>query len=151
MIELEQQSKTLQWYHDTYGFYYVDNGDQTKLKKTTDDGENVSNIDLTSATSQKIQAGWLDTNDLWLVCCDNDGTADDFTVVVIELDNSDTVVDKGDSSGADANSVYAWDIFLIGTDHLVLNSETRGGPPKMVVWDVDAHPFTEKDNEGQPV
>jgi hypothetical protein len=54
----------------------------------------------------------MDTNDLWLVCCDNPGN--NFTVVYVELDNSNNVVDVGDSANQDAGTVYGYDIFKIG-------------------------------------
>ena len=57
------------WDHSTYGFIFVRHDDQTKLVITTDKGEtDLTNIDLTGVTSKKIQAGWLDINNLWLLC-----------------------------------------------------------------------------------
>lgn len=134
------------WEHSTYGLILVDSGDQTKLLISTDKGDNWTDIDLTGTTAQKIQAGWLDTDDLWLVTCDNDGTADLFTVLYVQLDNSNTITDVGDSAGADANSVYVYDIFKIGTDFFVLDKELIGGLNKIVVWEVDTAPFTLEDD-----
>jgi hypothetical protein len=125
----------------------VDSTDQTKLLISTDEGANFTNIDLSDNTnSYKIQAGWLDGNDLWLVMCDNDGTADDFEVCFIELDDSNDCNPVAVSAGADNNTVYAYDIFKIGSNHYVINTEERAasGVPIIVVWDVDAA-FVEKD------
>ncbi len=139
----------LWWFHSTYGIVMVDSTNQTVLLHSTIarllvDGNDWSVINLTDNTnSYKIQAGWLDGNDLWLVSCDNDGTADDFEVFFIELDDSNDCNPIGVSAGATANTVYAFDIFKIGTDHFVINKETRTGSLTLVVWDVDAA-FVEK-------
>lgn len=137
-------SNHLLWEHATYGLFFVRHDDQTKLVKTADEGAtDCVNIDLTGATSKKIQAGWLDGNDLWLVCCDNPD--DEFTVIYVELDNSDNVVDVGDSSGADAGTLSAKDIFKVNNNHYVINFEDRTGTTTLVVWDVDEAPFVEVD------
>ena len=108
--------------HSTYGILLVDSTDQTVLLFSTIarlivDGSDWDVVDLSDNTnSYKIQAGWLDGNDLWLVMCDNDGTADDFEVCYIELDDSNDCNPIAVSSGADVNTVYAIDIFKIGTD-----------------------------------
>ena len=141
----------LVWEHSTYGLYFVDSADQTVLLKTTDKGVTVTTVDISdNANSYKIQAGWLDGVDLWLVMCDNDGTADDFEVCYIEMDDSDDCNPITVSAGADINTVYAFDIFKIGTDHFVINYEERAGSRRIVIWDVDANPFVEKDNEAIP-
>ncbi|KKN42529.1 hypothetical protein LCGC14_0712150, partial [marine sediment metagenome] len=117
----------LWWEHSTYGIYMVDGSDQTVLLQSTIarllvDGSDWSIIDLRDNTnSYKIQAGWLDGNDLWLVSCDNDGTADDFEVFFVELDDSNDCNPIAVSAGADVNTVYAFDIFKIGADHFVIN------------------------------
>ncbi|KKM77940.1 hypothetical protein LCGC14_1364910, partial [marine sediment metagenome] len=132
------------WEHDTYGLMYVRHDDQTKIVITTDKGAtDVVNIDLTGATAKKIQAGKIIGNDLWLVCCDNPD--DEFTVLYIELDNSNNVVDVGDSAGADAGSVFVIGLFTIGSDVHVFNMEARSLTDMWVVWDVDTAPFVEKD------
>jgi hypothetical protein len=130
----------------------VDSTNQAVLLGSTEarlivDGSDWDTIDLSDNTnSYKIQAGWLDGNDLWLVMCDNDGTADDFEVCFIELDDSNDCNPVAVSAGADNNTVYAYDIFKIGSNHYVINTEERAasGVPIIVVWDVDAA-FVEKD------
>lgn len=135
----------LLWEHAIYGLIMVDRADQTSLIISTDKGLNWSVIDLSdNANSYKIQAGWLDGNDLWLVMCDNDGTADDFEVCFIELDDSNDCNPIAVSAGADVNTVYAFDIFKIGANHFVINKETRAGVLQLICWDVDAA-FVEKD------
>ncbi len=139
----------LLWEHATYGIFMVDSTNQTVLLHSTKtrlivDGSDWDIVDLSANTnSYKIQAGWLDGNDLWLVMCDNDGTADDFEVCFIEFDDSNDCNPVAVSAGADVNTVYAFDIFKIGTDHFVINKETRGGVLTLVCWDVDAA-FVEK-------
>jgi hypothetical protein len=132
----------LWWEHSTYGLFLVDSTSQDKLLYSTDKGDNWTDIDLTGATSKKIQGGWLETNDLWLVTCDN-GPSGNFTVIYVELDNSNNVVDVGDSAGADANSTSAYDIFNRTGGMCVVNHEVRAGTDTMVAWDVDAAPFVE--------
>ncbi len=144
------------WEHSTYGIFMVDSTDQTKLLKSTKarllvDGSDWDIIDLSDNTnSYKIQAGWLDGVDLWLVMCDNDGTADDFEVCFIEMDDSDDCNPVAVSAGADINTVYAYDIFKIGANHYVMNRESRAATVLYVVWDVDAA-FVEKANIGAGV
>ena len=134
----------LWWEHTTYGLVLVDSADQTKLFISTDKGDNWSEIDLSDNTNTyKIQAGWLDGNDLWLVMCDNPGN--DFEVCFIELDDSNDCNPIAVSVGQDAGTVYTIDIFKIGTDHYVCNYEERAGTEYIVIWDVDAA-FVEKDN-----
>jgi hypothetical protein len=140
----------LAWEHSTYGLFFVDAANQTKLFYTPDEGVNVDEVDLSDNTnSYKIQAGWLDGNDLWLLMCDNDGTADDFEVCYVEMDDSNDCNPVAVSAGADANTVYATDIFKIGAEMRVINWEDRAGIGTMVVWDVDANPFVELDDQGQ--
>jgi hypothetical protein len=110
-------NNSLFWEHSTYGLLLVDSTSQDKLLISTDKGDNWTDIDLTGATTKKIQAGWLDGNDLWLVTCDNPDNV--FTVIYVELDNSNNVVDVGDSANQDAGTVYAMDIFDIsGTKYI---------------------------------
>ncbi|KKL28664.1 hypothetical protein LCGC14_2372890, partial [marine sediment metagenome] len=143
----------LWWEHSTYGIVMVDGTDQTVLLHSTKarlliDGSDWSVVNLTDNTnSYKIQSGWLDGNDLWLVMCDNDGTADDFEVCFIELDDSNDCNPVGVSVGADINTVYAHDIFKAGANIYVMNKEARDGTIKVVVWDVDTAPFVEKDTQ----
>ena len=140
----------LWWFHSTYGIVMVDSTNQTVLLHSTIarllvDGNDWSVINLTDNTnSYKIQAGWLDGNDLWLVSCDNDGTADDFEVFFIELDDSNDCNPIDVSTGGDANSVKAFDIFKIGANFYVINKEDRTASEFLVVWDVDTNPFVEK-------
>ena len=136
----------LWWEHITYGLVLVDSADQAKLFISRDKGTTWLEIDLSDNTnSYKIQAGWLDGNDLWLVSCDNDGTADDFEVFFIELDDFNDCNPIGVSAGADVNSVFAYDIFKIGTDMFVINRQTPG--PRFHVWEVDTAPFVDQDSE----
>ena len=140
----------LWWEHSTYGFLMVDSADQTVLLFSTKarllvDGSDWDIVDLSdNANSYKIQSGWLDGNDLWLVMCDNDGTADDFEVCFIEFDDSNDCNPIGVLVGANADTVYAGDIFKIGSDIFVFNYEVRGANKYLVIWDVDTAPFTEK-------
>ena len=115
---------------------------QTKLYKSVDKGDNWT---LVTTRDHKIQSGWNDGTYIWLVDCDNDGTADDFDVWKITVDGNDTITSIGTSAGAELNSVYTGDIFKIGTDVFVSNYEVRGANKQLVVWDVDTAPFTEKD------
>ena len=102
------------WEHSIYGLILVDVDDQTKLFISTNKGDSWSEIDLSdNANSYKIQSGWLDGNDLWLVMCDNDGTADDFEVCYVELDDSNDCNPIGISAGGDVNTYYVIDIFKI--------------------------------------
>ena len=107
----------LWWFHSTYGIVMVDSTNQTVLLHSTIarllvDPSDWSVINLSDNTnSYKIQAGWLDGNDLWLVMCDNDATADDFEVFFIELDDSNDCNPIDVSAGGGANSVKAFDIF----------------------------------------
>lgn len=141
----------LWWEHSTYGLVMVDSTDQTVLLISTDKGDNWSIIDLSDNTnSYKIQAGWLDGNDLWLLMCDNDGTADDFEVCFIELDDSNDCNPVAVSAGADANTVFVLDIFKFDTDIYVFNYEERAGDHYVVIWDVDTNPFVEKDTQINP-
>ncbi|KKK65634.1 hypothetical protein LCGC14_2972160, partial [marine sediment metagenome] len=134
----------LQWYHATYGWVIVDSTNQAVLLISTDKGDNWSTINLSDNTnSYKIQAGWLDGNDLWFVMCDNDGTADDFEVFFIELDDSNDCNPVGVSAGAIANSVWAWDIFKIGTDMFVISERDTA----FHVFEVDTAPFVSQDSE----
>ena len=136
------------WEHSTYGFIMVDSTNQSVLLFSTKarllvDGSDWDVVDLSDNTySYKIQAGWLDGNDLWLVMCDNDGTADRFEVCYIELDDSNDCNTIGVSIGADSNSVYVWDIFKIdGTFHVV-DYEAHSITLYCVVWDVNTAPLT---------
>lgn len=134
------------WEHATYGLILVDADDQTKLFISTDKGDNWAEIDLSdNANSYKIQSGWLDGNDLWLIMCDNDGTADDFEVCFIELDDSNDCNPIGVSAGADANTVYAYDIWVYDGNTYALSVREFLGSNIGIIWDVDTHPFTNKD------
>jgi len=136
----------LWWEHATYGLVLVDSANQTKLFISTDKGANWSEIDLSDNTNTyKIQAGWLDGNDLWLVMCDNDAFSDDFEVFFIELDDSNDCNPIAISSGGDANSVKAFDIFKIGANFYVYSIEDQAGTLYDVVTDVDTNPFVQKD------
>ena len=138
----------LWWEHSTYGLILVDSGDQTKLFISTDKADNWSEIDLSdNANSYKIQAGWLDGNDLWLVMCDNDGTADDFEVCFVELDDSNDCNPITVSAGADINTVYVYDIWVYDSNVYVVMHREEGGVGKLIVWDVDTNPFVNKDSE----
>lgn len=122
------------WGHSIYGILFVDSADQTVLLKTIDKGVTVTTV--TTTHGKKIQMGWLDTNDLWLVCCNNPD--DEFTVVYIELDNSDNEVDVGDSFGAPAGTCYALDIYKIGSDFYVNESRVD----YYAIWIVTSAPFS---------
>jgi len=138
----------LVWEHSTYGIVMVDSTNQAVLLISTDKGDNWSVIDLSdNANSYKIQAGFLDNNDLWLVMCDNDGTADEYEVCFIELDDTNDCNPITVSTGANVNTVYAYDIFKIGSNFYVWNIEQRSVPFVgyiLVVRDVDTNPFVEK-------
>ena len=129
----------LWWGHSTYGLVLVDSGDQTKLYISTDKSDNWVNIDLTGSTTKKIQSGWLDVNDLWLVTCDNPDN--EFTVIYVELDNSNNVVDVGDSTVGDAGTVYAYDIWKRASDFFVVMITTLAGNNGILMWEVTSAPF----------
>ena len=139
----------LWWEHTTYGIMMVDSTNQAVLLFSTKarlliDGSDWDVVDLSdNVNSYKIQSGWLDGVDLWLVMCDNDGTADDFEVCFIELDDSNDCNPVDVSSGGDVNTVYAYDIFKFDGDIYVVSKEERGGTVKFVGWDVDTDPFVE--------
>ncbi|KKK92555.1 hypothetical protein LCGC14_2701760, partial [marine sediment metagenome] len=141
----------LWWEHPTYGIIMVDSTNQAVLLHSTIarllvDPSDWSVIDLSDNTnSYKIQAGWLDGNDLWLVMSNNGGIADDFEVFFIEFDDSNDCNPVGVSAGQDANSVYVFDLFFITGNIYVVNLETRGGGGLGAVWEVSTHPFTQKD------
>jgi len=137
----------LWWVISASLWFMVDSTNRLVLLKSVDKGES-----WTTATtrSHKIQMGWNDGTYIWLVDCDNDGTADDFDVWKITTDGNDTITSIATSSGADANSVYVIDIFKMGSDVLVMNLEKRSTVDKIVVWDVDADPFVEKDTYNLP-
>ena len=138
-------STHLFWEHPTYGLILVDSTDQTVLLISTDKAETWNIIDLSDNTnSYKIQAGWLDTNDLWLVMCDNPG--DDFEVCFIELDDSNDCNPIGVSAGADNNTVFVYDILKADGNFYVYNKEERAAAKKIAYWDVDTAPFTDKLN-----
>lgn len=126
--------------------YNVSTGVETQIDidPSNSSGDNKSR-------DHKIQALWHDkTNSIiWGLDCDNDGTADDFDVWKLDYSSSKTaptVTEVGTSTGADANSVYAHDIFKIGSDTFVINIEERSSDLYTVVWDVDVSPFVEKDS-----
>lgn len=119
----------------------VDNADPTKLYKSTDKGDNWA---LITTRDHLIQSAWHDRTNgiIWFVDCDNPGS--DFDVWYIDL-SDDSITPIATSSGADADSVYVIDIFIIGSDVLVMNWEERSGTNTLIVWDVDTDPFVEKD------
>jgi hypothetical protein len=126
----------------------TDTGTETQLDVDPSDssGDNKSR-------DHKIQSLWHDRDNqiIWGVDCDNDGTADDFDVWKLDYsasETSPTVTEVGSSAGADANTVYAHDIFKIGANMYVSNTEERAAVKKWVVWDVDVAPFVEQDNTG---
>ena len=126
------------WEHTTYGLYYVDSADQTILLKTVDEGVNV---DIVTNQAKKIQAGYLNGNDLWLVLCDNPDN--EFTVLQIELDNNDNILLDINSSGQDAGTVYAWSIFKTFAGAIrALATCDESATGKIQVWDVDQSPMT---------
>ncbi len=139
------------WVHATYGIIMVDSTDQTVLLHSTIarlliDPSDWSIVDISdNANSYKIQAGSLDENDLWLVSCDNDGTADDFEVFFIEFDDSNDCNPIDVSTGADVNSVYAWDIIKVGASFFVINAEEHAADApnvaRIMSWNVTNNPF----------
>lgn len=150
---------SFEWYHfkdTTYGLthlpqntqlinettlylYYVSVDDNKELWKYV----KATGLDsLIETRDHKIQSLWNDGTYIWGVDCDNDGTADDFDVWKIAIAD-DTVTDIGTSAGADANTVYVYDIFIIGANTYVSNIEDDGGT-KLKIWDVDTAPLTEK-------
>ena len=132
----------LWWEHPTYGLVLVDADDQTKLFISTDKADNWAEIDLSdNANSYKIQSGYLDGNDLWLVMCDNDGTADDFEVCFIEFDDSNDCNPVGVSATGDVNTIYAYDIWKEGASFYVVSIEVWGGNSGVLVSIVDSAPF----------
>lgn len=140
------------WEHTTYGIFMIDSTNQAVLLGSTKarlliDGSDWDTIDLSdNANSYKIQSGWLDGNDLWLVMCDNDGAADDFEVCYVELDDSNDCNPIGVSSGADINTVYAYDICKISSDYYVIEIEAQSTVNAVRAWIVTSAPFTEDDN-----
>ena len=134
----------LWWEVSSSLWFMVDSTNQLVLLKSINKGSSWS---IVTTRSHKIQSGWNDGTYIWLVDCDNDGTADDFDVWKITVDGNDTITSIGTSSGADINTVYAYDIFKIGTDVFVINHEKSGGVDFLfIVWDVDTAPFTKKDD-----
>ena len=135
------------WEHSTYGLILVDSGDQTKLFISTDKGDNWSEIDLSDNTNSfKIQAGWLDGNDLWLVMCDNDGIETEFEVCFVELDDSNDCnpIDVQATSAADSMRVY--DIFKLGSDFYVYWNDNIGVGELEWITEVTVSPFVAKDS-----
>ena len=140
------------WEHATYGLILVDSGDQTKLFISVDKGDNWVEIDLSDNTNSfKIQAGWLDGNDLWLVMCENDGADTEFEVCFIELDDSNDCnpVDVQATSAADAMFVY--DIFKLGSDFYVYWNDDIGVGQLDWITEVTVAPFVAKDSIGTDV
>lgn len=134
----------LWWEHSTYGLILVDSINQDELWISTNKGYSWDQIDLSDNTnSYKIQAGWLDGNDLWLVMCDNDGTADDFEVCYIELDDFNDCNPIAVSTGSSVNSVYVSDIFIISGIVYVFDVEYRSPPGDKLhcIWQVDGSPL----------
>ena len=119
----------------------VDSTNQLVLLKSVDKGANWTTV---TTRDHKIQSGWNDGTYIWLVDCDNDATADDFDVWKITIDGNETITPIGTSTGADADTVYAGDIFIITGDVFVVNFEKRSTLEKVVVWEVASAPFTEK-------
>lgn len=99
-----------------------------------------------------IQSVWHDRDNsiIYGVDCDNDGNADDYDVWKLDYSisqTSPTITEIGSSIGADNNTVYAYDIFMIGTDVFVVNYETQIGIGYLIVREVDSAPFTEEDTQ----
>ena len=122
--------------------FQVSTGTQTEIDIDPGDlsGDNKSRI-------QKIQSGWHDRANsiIWFVDCDN--PSNDFDVWKLDYTSSKTsptVTEIGTSSGADANTVFAGDIFIITGNVFVVNFEKRSTLEKVVVWEVALAPFTEK-------
>jgi hypothetical protein len=99
----------------------------------------------------KIQSLWHDQANeiIYGVDCANPGN--DFDVWSLDYSGSKTapsVTEIGTSSAPDVGTVYASDIFMIGSNVYVIDAETRtngGTVPYWVIWDVDTAPFTEQD------
>ena len=135
------------WEHSTYGLILVDSADQTKLFISTDKGDNWAEIDLSDNTNSfKIQAGWLDGNDLWLVMCDNDGIETEFEVCFVELDDSNDCnpIDVQATSAGDPMLVY--DIFKLGSDFYVYWNDAIGVGEVDWITEVTVSPFVAKDD-----
>lgn len=153
IVSARKPQNTHLWIETTAGvLYLVDSVDNTKLYKSTDKGDTWVQVDIDPSNTSgdqksrdhKIKALWNDGTYIHGVDCDNDGTADNFDVWKLLLAD-DTVTEVGTETGADADSVYVFDIFKIGSDVYVWNVESRGGvnSTRVVVWDVDVSPFTE--------
>jgi hypothetical protein len=151
------QNTHLIWELSSGMLYIVDSVDNTKFYYSSDKGDNWTQIDVDPSNSSgdnksrdhKIRAGWHDRGNsvIWFVDCDNDGTADDFDVWKLDYSGSETapsITEIGASAGADANTVYAGDIFVAGGNTYVINMEDRAATLTAVVWDVDTAPFTEQ-------
>ena len=140
------------WEHSTYGFIMVDSTNQAVLLHSTKarllvDGSDWSTVDLSDNTNSfKIQAGWLDGVDLWLIMCDNDGIETEFEVCFVELDDSNDCnpVDVQATSAADAMFVY--DIFKLGTDFYVYWNDDIGVGALDWITEVTVSPFVAKDD-----
>lgn len=142
-------STHLWWWHQTYGIYMVDSTNQKILLKSTIarlqiDGSDWDTIDLATpfSTDQKIQAGYLDGNDLWLLMCNIGGFSRNFEVGYVELDNSDNVVVNGIGS-VSPYDMYAYDLFKIGTTMYAQVAEYRQSPAFdtfLKIYDVTSTP-----------
>ena len=140
------------WEHSTYGIFMVDGTDQTVLLHSTIarlliDGSDWDIVDLSDNTnSYKIQSGYLDGNDLWLIMCDNDGTADDYEVCYIEFDDSNDCNPVGVSTLGDINTIYAYDIIKMGDGNFYSLSRNlrSGGLPFSDIDIVTTAPFVHK-------
>jgi len=87
---------------------------------------------------------------IWGVDCNNDGTDDDFDVWKLAVAD-DTVTEVGTSTGANADSVIVFDLFLFDGNPVVFNYELREvayPDGYLCFWQVDSAPFTEVDAFG---
>jgi len=143
---------------DSDNFYFVKITTQIELYLFTISTGVEVQIDIDPSNSSgdqksrdhKIQALWHDkTNSIiYGVDCDNDGTADDYDVWKLDYTsskNTPSVTEIGTLSGADANTVYINDIFMISTNVYVVSSYKISGINYLVCHDVDTAPFTLKD------
>ena len=137
----------------------MDSVDNTKVYYSADKGDNWAQIDIDPSDSSGdnesrdhiIQAGYHDLTNKIIYCvdCDNDGTADDFDVWKLDYSASEStpvVTEIDTSAGADVNSVYAYDIFLVANgDLIVIDRELLGAVANLISWKCNAAPFVLKD------
>ena len=140
----------LWWYNATYGFLMVDGSDQTVLLHSTKakllvDPSDWDIVNLSDNTnSYKIQSGYLDGNDLWLISCNNPGN--DFEVFFIELDDTNDCNPIGVSTRGNNGTVYAYDIVKMGDGNFYSTSRDIQSisTPYTEVDLVTTAPFTHK-------